>query len=79
MLMFVGMRLDQLQCDAAQHQSAACCHAPTQRAIAKGDGQQGTDEWRESEHRARASGPEGALRKQVQTQAQAIAARTDEE
>ena len=76
-MVFVPMRLHQMQQHAAQHQNTSRSHAPAQRPVTQGDGKQGTDERGECKHRARASRAERPLCQQVQAQAQTVACGAD--
>ena len=71
-LMFVLVRLRQVQQDAAEHQRAGRQHQDARSALAQRPGTQGADEGREGKHRPGARGTESPLRQQVAAQAQAV-------
>lgn len=76
-LVFVTVRFRQMQNHTGEHQYASQPHQPADRTIAERHGERGADERCEREHRPRARRAERALCKQIEAQAQAIAARTD--
>ena len=78
-LVLMSVRLGQVQADPREHQRTAGRHPPAQGPVAQSDREHCADERREGKHRPRARGPDCALRQQVQTQAQAVAAGADHE
>ena len=76
-LVFVPVALGEVEHDARSHEHRAGQHPGTAATFTEQESKQGADKGREREHRAGARRAEGALRQQVEAQAEPVAGRSD--
>ena len=75
----VAVRLGEMQRDTGEHDQAAHSHPDAQGAVAQGDGDQCTDEWRGSEYGARTCCTKRTLSEQIEAQTEPVSGRANDE